>query len=276
VFRDTLNSTTLDINKGIIKMNMNKMVVILLIILSAVSCNTKSSQKDSQRETTQPALAYEVRATLEHSREAFTQGLVVYKGKVLESTGMDSWIAEYDIATGKYEKKVELEDHYFGEGITVLNNKIYQLTWKNKVGFIYDVNTYQKIGEFNYPFEGWGITHDSTNLIISDGTDKLHYFDTLTMKEVMTKSITDGNQRTRALNELEYINGYIFANQWETSIILKIDPETSAIVDKLDLSYLVRQEKKINARADALNGIAYFPDTDELLVTGKYWSKAYI
>ena len=92
----------------------------------------------------------------------------------------------------------------------------------------------------------------------------------------MTKSITDGNQRTRALNDLEYINGYIFANQWETSIILQIDPETSAIVDKLDLSYLVRQEKKINAKADALNGIAYFPDTDELLVTGKYWSKAYI
>ena len=253
---------------------MSKIAKLIMVLVLANSCGKKSNKEETV--TQNSTLPYELRATLEHSRDAFTQGLVFYDGKVLESTGMDSWIAEYDIETGLYEKRVELDDKYFGEGITVLNDKIYQLTWKGKVGFIYDARSYEKTGEFTYPFEGWGITHDNINLIISDGTDKLHYFDTLTMKEVTTKSILDGSQPTKSINELEYVKGFIFANQWETSTILKIDPEKSAVVDKINLDYLVSQEKKINPAADALNGIAYRPETDELLITGKYWSKAYI
>jgi glutamine cyclotransferase len=181
-----------------------------------------------------------------------------------------------DINSGKYDRKVTLDKEFFGEGITILNNKIYQLTWKNKKGFIYDVRSFKKLGEFNYDYEGWGITHDNNHLIISDGTEKLHYLDTATLTEAFSKTIRNKNQAVPKLNELEYIDGHIFANQWETNLILKIDPNTSQVVGKFDLGNLEREIKRTNPNVDVLNGIAYNQKTGDVLVTGKYWPKMYL
>ena len=158
----------------------------------------------------------------------------------------------------------------------MLNGKIYQLTWKSNTGFIYDAASFDKIGEFNYDFEGWGITADSVHLIISDGTNQLHFFDTLSLTEVYSKSIMDKSQKAAKLNELEFIEGFIYANQWETNLILKIDLNKSEVVNKLDLNYLASNIKKRNPHANVLNGIAYNPKTNTILITGKLWPESYL
>ena len=240
-----------------------------------LSCTPKREQTTKAPQTTAPS--YEIRMVIEHDPSAFTQGLVFYNDKVIESTGGDdSWIAVFDLNTATYDKKVTLDKEFFGEGITVLNNKIFQLTWKSNKGFIYDARSFKKLGEFNYNYEGWGITHDNKNLIVSDGTDKLHYLDTLSLKDVTTKTIRDKNQTVPKLNELEYIDGYIFANQWETNLILKIDPNTSQVVGKFDLGNLENQIKRRNPDVDVLNGIAYNEKTGDVLITGKFWPQSYL
>lgn len=237
--------------------------------------NPENQTENAHKETV--SLSYEIRRTLEHDTEAFTQGLVYFEGKLIESTGgNDSWIAEYDLESGNYDKKLVLDQQYFGEGITVLNNKVYQLTWKSNIGFIYDARTYVKLGEFSYDFEGWGITHDHRHLIISDGTDRLRYFDTLRMTEVLTKSVTNNSRKASKLNELEFIDGFIYANQWESNLILKIDTSTSTVVKEIDLSTLARENKKLNPQADVLNGIAYNPETKEVFITGKLWPRLHV
>jgi glutamine cyclotransferase len=250
------------------------------IIISGVlfSCGGKNSTTEKTQSTNKATPPpYEVRMVVEHDPNAYTQGLVFHNDKIIEGTGgSDSWIAEFDINTAQYDRKVTLGKEYFGEGITVLNNKIFQLTWQSKKGFIYDVHSFKKIGEFSYQYEGWGITHDNSHLIISDGTDKLHYLDTLTLTEVFTKSIHDKNQTVPKLNELEFIEGFIFANQYETNFILKIDPNTSQVVDKFNLGNLESEIKRLNPAADVLNGIAYNKKTGDVLITGKYWPRSYL
>lgn len=224
------------------------------------------------------ALSYTVINTLPHNGEAFIQGLVIHKNKILESTGQHgtSWIAEVNPASGAHDKKIILEDRFFGEGITVLNNKIYQLTWKEKTGFIYDAITYKKTGEFAYTSQGWGITHDGVNLIMSDGTDRIYFLDTLSFKPVRTIQVKDYKTPVQYLNELEYVNGYIFANVWGTNIIVKIDPASGRVVGKVDLSALTRQAKNSSPSADVLNGIAYDKNSKLFLVTGKLWTKSFL
>lgn len=242
----------------------------------ASSCKTKDT--DTRQVSDTLAIDYTVINTLPHNTEAFTQGLIIYNNKILESTGQNntSWIAEVKPGSGEHDKKVILSDQYFGEGITVLNNKIYQLTYTTKIGFIYDANTYNKIGEFTYATQGWGLTHDNKNLIMSDGSEKLYFLDTVSLKPVRTITVTAENTRVKELNELEYIDGYIFANVWQTSWIVKIDPETGKVVGRLDLSPLSQQIKSMYPRADVLNGIAYDANSKSLLVTGKHWPKAYL
>lgn len=255
---------------------MKQAFLLIFIFKFMIGCDSRESSQysDTGVETDLP---YELRKTLAHDPTAFTQGFVYYQDKIIESTGGDSsWIAEYDVNTGSYEKKVVLDPAYFGEGITVLNDKLYQLTWKSKRGFVYDARTFKKIGEFSYDFEGWGITHDNQHLIISDGTDKLHYFDTLSLTESFTKSIRHKNRKASKLNELEFIEGFIYANQWETNNILKIDTGKSEVVQELDLSFLARDIKRHHRQADVLNGIAYNPETREVYITGKLWPRTYV
>ena len=250
---------------------------VLLPILILASCRDKERSNTHTPIDVQSSSPFEVRSTIFHSTDAFTQGLVFNRDKIIESTGGDSsWIAEYNVTTYDYSKKVVLNKIHFGEGITVLNNKLFQLTWKSNVGFIYDANTYHKIGEFKYNFEGWGITHDNNHLIISDGTDKLHYFDTLLLKEVFTKAVKDKDSKATNLNELEFIEGKIYANQWKSSLILKIDTGTFEVVKKYDFGSLVRDIERRNPDADVLNGIAYNSITKDVFITGKLWPHMYV
>jgi glutamine cyclotransferase len=179
-------------------------------------------------------------------------------------------------SSGEHDKKVTLPGQYFGEGITVLNNKLYQLTWEEKTGFVYDARTYKKIKEFTYDTQGWGLTHDDKNLIMSDGTFKLHFLDTTTLKVVRSITVMDGGTRVKELNELEYIDGYIFANVWNTNWILKIDPASGKVVGRIDLSAIGEQIRVMYPEANVLNGIAYDPNSKALLITGKLWPKTYL
>lgn len=247
-------------------------LVLSAMFLFCCGSNDTSTTYDSL------ALHYTVVNTLPHHAEAFTEGLVIHNNKILESTGQHgtSWIAEVNPNTGAHNKKVILDDRYFGEGITVLNNKIYQLSWKEKTGFIYNAHTYEKIGEWSYSTQGWGITHNGVNLIMSDGTDKLYFLDTLTLKTVKTIYVVDYKTPVKQLNELEFVDGYIFANVWDTNTIVKIDPNSGKVVGKLDLSALKQQARSANPTAEVLNGIAYNPKTKLFLVTGKLWTKTFL
>ena len=248
----------------------------ILYIISCTLLLCSACDRTSPSETSS-APPYEVSMVLEHDPKAFTQGLLYHEGKLYESTGgEESWIAEIDPVSGQYDKKVNLDAAYFGEGITILNNKVYQLTWKSNVGFVYDYPSFEKTAEFNYDFEGWGITHNNQHLIVSDGTDKLYFLDTLTLSVAETKLITENGQPCRNINELEYINGYIYANEWGSSHLLKIDPKRSMVVGRIDLGQLSNEIKQTYPDANVLNGIAYNPATKELLVTGKLWPKSYL
>ncbi|WPP52114.1 glutaminyl-peptide cyclotransferase [Catalinimonas niigatensis] len=256
---------------------MKKVEYLLLCFFLMMGCGERQSRQTAENPVEKESLPYEVRMTVEHDPNAFTQGLVYHQDKIIESTGGDSsWIAEYDVTSGTYERKVTLNQNYFGEGITVLNGKLYQLTWQSKTGFVYDVNTFEKLREFSYDFEGWGITHDNQHLIISDGTDKLHYFDTLSLEESFVKSVKNNNRKASKLNELELIDGYIYANQWQTNYILKIDTATAEVVQELNLDYLAGEIAKRNPEADVLNGIAYDANTGDVFITGKLWPRLYV
>jgi glutaminyl-peptide cyclotransferase len=259
-------------------MKLERLGILLITVVIAAQLQSCKKENNAQADST-PSINYKVKGTWPHDTEAFTQGLVVHNGVLYESTGQEgkSWIGIVDVKTGQPDKKVTLDDKYFGEGITILNNKVYQLTWTTRVGFVYDLKTFKKLREFTQPLsQGWGITHDSTNLIASEGTDKLIFLDTATLKPVRTLSVTDANGPVTKLNELEYVDGFIYANIWETNWIVKIDPSNGKVVGKLDLSGLAQNASLRNPDANVLNGIAYHHGTKLFLVTGKYWPSIYI
>jgi len=235
--------------------------------------------KDEKREETKDsfAISYAIKRTLAHDETAYTQGLVFDGNQLYESTGQDgSWIAKVDLETGQHDKKVVLEDRYFGEGIAVLNNKIYQLTWQNRQGFVYDKTTFKQINTFSYNFEGWGITTDGKQLIVSDGTNKLFFLDTVEFKVSKILLVTDHGYKVDRLNELELVDGFVWANQWQTDYIYKIDLATGNVVGKADFTSLSNEIKGENDQAEVLNGIAYNQQTKDFLITGKLWHKAFV
>jgi glutamine cyclotransferase len=239
------------------------------------SCSPVKEQKATV-DTLQ--INYVIRSVWPHDTEAFTQGLLIHNGELYESTGQNgtSWIGIVNINSGIADKKVILDNRYFGEGISILNNKIYQLTYTTKVGFVYSLKDFKKLREWTYDSEGWGLTHDNNNLIMSDGSNKLHYLDTTTLKIVKSVVVTDEQGPVDNLNELEYIEGFIFANVWQTNKIVKIDPATGKVVGRIDLTALANDARKASPKVDVLNGIAWHPDTRSFLVTGKHWPHVYI
>lgn len=242
------------------------------LLLQLSSCTLEKRGREAAT-----IIPYTVIKEYPHDVKAYTQGLVMHEGRLFEGTGIrkQSWLAELALESGRQLKKTTLDDAYFGEGITVLNGKIYQLSWKSRKGFIYDLHTLQPIGEFDYRFEGWGLTHNGTQLIASDGSHKLYYLDSLSLKECSRLSIKEGRKKARELNELEFIGGYIFANQWKTNYVLIIDPAQEKVVAKLDLSPLEQEVKRIHPEAGELNGIAFDTKSGDILVTGKYWPKIF-
>jgi glutaminyl-peptide cyclotransferase len=235
-------------------------------------------KKEETAASATPVISYKVKTTWPHDMDAFTQGLVIHNGVLYESTGQEgkSWIGVVDITTGKPDKKVILDDRYFGEGIAILNNKIYHLTYTTKIGFVYDLKTYKKLREFTYPSQGWGITHDGKNLIMSDGSHKLTYLDTTSLQAVKTVEVTEDNLAVDNINELEYVDGFIYANQWQTNNIFKIDAVSGKVAGRMDLTSLAQNAKLRNSQADVLNGIAYHAGTKLFVVTGKNWPSYYV
>jgi glutamine cyclotransferase len=182
-----------------------------------------------------------------------------------------------DLKTGKIDVKAEIDRNtFFGEGIVFLNDKVFQLTYKNQTGFIYDGKTYKNIGTFNYTNrEGWGLTTDGKYLIMSDGTSYLTYLDPSNFSVVKILDVAENGFVVEKLNELEYIKGFIYANIWTTNDIVKIDPNTGDVVGKIDLSSLMYESKVNNPNSLETNGIAYDSISNKLLVTGKLWPTIY-
>jgi glutamine cyclotransferase len=271
---------------------MKKLLFAATILLSTLAaCNgnnnggaNNAGDTNSNANAAPPVIQYAVVNKYPHDTSYFTEGLEFFKGQLFESSGGNADESPYpsefgiaDLKTGKVASKVKLDKtKYFGEGITFFGDKMYHLTWTSHVGFVYDANTFKLIKEFKLPAqEGWGLTHDSTHLIMSDGSSSLYYLtpDSLNLAYIMR--VTDNNGPVTNINELEYINGYIYANQWETTYILKIDAETGNVVGKINLENLQKEAASLRPGADVLNGIAYNKETGQLLVTGKRWPYVY-
>jgi glutaminyl-peptide cyclotransferase len=221
---------------------------------------------------------YEVVRTYPHSTEHFTQGLEIHDGILYESTGENgkSGIFKVDMATGKVLESVRLEDKYFGEGISIMNNKIYQLTYKSQIGFIYDLNTFARIDSFTYETpQGWGLTNDGQYLIKTDGSEFMHFLDPLNMRVVKKIPVYDNQGPVQYLNELEYYDGYVYANIWTTNNAVKIDPKTGKVVSKINFEGLLPVIYDPQKPIDVLNGIAINKENGKIYVTGKLWPKMF-
>ena len=217
---------------------------------------------------------YHVVNSFPHDPQAFTQGLSFYNGTLYESTGLFnlSSLRQVELETGSILQNKHLPDQYFGEGITIIQDKIVQLTWKSNIGFVYDLHTFALLQNFSVASEGWGLTYDGQRLIMSDGTATLSFLDSETFEKIGEIHVQD-TEPVDQINELEYIQGEVFANIWRTDNIARIDPETGQVIGWLDLSDL--DETAINDPNNVLNGIAYDAQNDRIFVTGKRWSYLY-
>lgn len=219
---------------------------------------------------------YRVINSYPHDHGAFTQGLVYERGFLYEGTGLygRSTLREVVPETGQVTRIKMLESRYFGEGITIFGNRILQLTWVARTGFVYNKKTFERVRSFTYPSEGWGITHDGRRLIVSDGTPTLYFRDPDTFEEVGRVEVRDEKGPVTRLNELEYVEGEVYANVWESDLIARIDPESGRVVGWIDLTGLLPGQERLGPDA-ALNGIAYDRDGKRLFVTGKRWPKLF-
>ena len=228
--------------------------------------------------TPQPAPVYTFKVvnSFPHDPTAFTEGLVSDGGALYEGTGLNgqSSLRLVDLSSGRVMQGLPLSSEYFGEGVTVWGDHIIQLTWKSHVGFVYDRTSFQLLKTFNYPTEGWGLTHDDQHLIMSDGTATLHFLDPDTFKEIGRIAVTDAGQPVVRLNELEVIHGEIWANVWQTDRIVRIAPATGQVIGWIDLTGLLGPEER-QRPVDVLNGIAYDAEHDRVFVTGKLWPKLF-
>ncbi len=267
---------------------MNRAISFLLILSLLAACNSSdrnNTQAIESADNTPPSIDYSVMKVIPHDTTAYTEGLLFHDGQLYESTGTDTDMPEsrrsefgtVDSITGKLLPKVEIDrKKYFGEGIAFLNGKVYQLTYKTKVGFIYDATTFKKLGEFTFPSrEGWGMTTNGANLIMSDGTSNITYLNPNTFQVVKTLTVNDNNGPVSNVNELELIHGYLYANQWQTDYILKIDTGSGKVVGRLDLGPIATEARNKFSGSEVLNGIAYNPASGLIYVTGKLWPNIY-
>lgn len=218
-----------------------------------------------------------VQEILPHDRSVFTEGLAFWNGRLFESGGEygKSTLREVELATGKTLREVKLEPRYFGEGMTILGGKIYQLTWQEQTCFVYDATTLRKLTQIKYDGEGWGMTSDGHALIVSDGSDVIRFRDPATLATKRSIRIVYQGKPVTMLNELEYIDGRIWANVWRTNFILRIDPADGRIIDILDAAAVYPQNLRGPDVDDVLNGIAYDAKTKSIYITGKRWPQMY-
>ena len=218
---------------------------------------------------------YEVINEYPHDPKAFTQGLVMEAGFLYEGTGLRgaSSIRKVALDTGAVLQKVSLPDAYFGEGIAIHGQRLVQLTWKAQTGFVYDLDSFERKETFNYLGEGWGLTHDGNKFIMSDGTARLRFLDLNTLETIGQLYVRFGDEPVSYLNELEYIDGRLYANIWRKEQIAIIDPDSGYVIGWVDMSGLLTKEERRNT--DVLNGIAWDAQEKRLLVTGKKWPKLF-
>ncbi len=224
-----------------------------------------------------PVYTFKIVNVYPHDKNAFTQGLVFDEGVLYEGTGLrgQSSLRRVELETGNILQILRLPDQYFGEGVTVFNGRIIQLTWMARIGFVYDKESFGLLNKFNYQTEeGWGITHDGNRLIVSDGTSVIRFWDPETFKELGQIQVYDNNGPVENVNELEYVKGEIYANIWKTNRIARIAPDIGKVKGWIDLEGLYNPEGPTRS-VDALNGIAYDPKNDRLFVTGKLWPKLF-
>jgi glutamine cyclotransferase len=219
---------------------------------------------------------YQVVNAYPHDRNAFTQGLVFEDGVLYEGTGRQGYstLRRVDLATGDVLQIRKLPDQVWGEGITIFGKRIIQLTWQSGVGFVYDKSSFELLEEFHYPTEGWGITHDEERLIMSDGTSTLRFLDPETFEEIGRIEVRDEDGPVTRLNELEYVQGEIYANVWKSDRIARIAPDTGEVIGWIELAGILSPEDRIEP-VDVLNGIAYDAENDRLFVTGKLWPRLF-
>ncbi|WP_027877006.1 glutaminyl-peptide cyclotransferase [Meiothermus cerbereus] len=220
-----------------------------------------------------PVWGFRIVGTYPHDPQAFTQGLIYHQGFLYEGTGLygQSSLRKVELKTGRVLQSRVLPQKYFGEGITLFQNRLYQLTWQNQEGFIYDLN-FNPVGRFTYQTEGWGLTHDGQRLIMSDGSAQLFFLNPRTLRPERTLTVRAGGQPVTRLNELEYIQGRIWANIWMTHRIAIINPQSGNVEAWLDLTGLSLLAQARNPNPDAvLNGIAYDSQNQRIFVTGKLW-----
>ena len=256
-------------------------LILLIVLITGCSENPKEKEKTPTASVDViPNLDYKIIARIPHDTTAYTEGLFFHEQKLYESTGSPenlpftkSIFGIVDLTNGQIDVKAELDrNKYFGEGIAMIKGRIYQLTYKNQVGFIYDSKTFKRIGSFGFNnIEGWGLTTDGVNLIMSDGTNVLTYLNPDDLTVVKTLNVSRNGYAEDNLNELEVINGFIYANVWTKDYINKIDPQSGKVVAQIDLSTLTKEAKESNNFVDVLNGIAFDSLSDKIYVTGKLW-----
>jgi glutaminyl-peptide cyclotransferase len=231
-----------------------------------------------------PLIVYTVIGSHPHDTNSFTEGLLYFSDSLFESTGCPPFLpatrsvfGPIDLATGRIRVRVELDkEKYFGEGVTFLDGKYYQLTYRNKIGFIYDAVTYQQVGQFFYlSDEGWGLTTDGESLIMSDGTERLTYIDPQTFIITKILTVTEEGAARSLLNELEFIRGHIYANVWLSNTIVKIDPSSGKVTGRIDMTDLMKEAESIYPGSKEMNGIAWDPVSGNIFITGKCWPKIY-
>ncbi|MFZ1011393.1 MAG: glutaminyl-peptide cyclotransferase [Candidatus Sulfotelmatobacter sp.] len=240
--------------------------------MSGVSATSKLFAVPQKTEQSIPVLNAKILKSYPHDSHAFTQGLEYSDGFLYESTGEtgQSSVRKVDLETGKVLQKVELKAEYFGEGLTIFRGKIYQLTWLSKIGFVYDLKTLRKLRDFHFYGEGWGLAHDGSNLILSDGTNTLRFLDPETFAVTRTLEVYAGKEAVTNLNELECIGNDIYSNVWHKNRIARIDERTGQVREWIVLSALAAQEQK--EPEGVLNGIAFDPARHRFFVTGKDWA----
>jgi glutamine cyclotransferase len=250
--------------------------------LMFIACNDTPKQNEPLHIEQVQTLQYNVLNIYPHDETAFTEGLEFRNGYLYEGTGDTEYsgkskLAKTELTTGKDLQKIFLPKEYFGEGITMLNNKIYQLTYKEQKCFVYDAKTFKKINEFTYEGEGWGMTNNGSEIIMGNGSNHLYFRNPETFAITKTLSITNNYGPVGGINELEYVDGFVYANVWPSYKIVKINLNTSKVVAEANLEdILIKYAKEDTERKiDVLNGIAYDSITKKFYITGKYWSKIF-
>jgi glutaminyl-peptide cyclotransferase len=223
-----------------------------------------------------PQQGYRTVREFPHDPKAFTQGLIYLNGALYESTGLEghSSLRKVHLETGRVLQEIKIPDRFFAEGLTDWQQCLVQLTWQSHIGFVYGLFNFEKLREFSYPGEGWGLTHDGKNLIMSDGSSTLRYLDPVTYQTVRMLHVTADGSAVNNLNELEYVRGEIYANIWESDAIARISPVTGNVLHWVDMTGLLSAADRAG-QPDVLNGIAYDRQNDRLFVTGKLWPKLF-